>query len=201
VASPGEQSALVLRACSVLWRALLERGRAEHREGEIQAIPEALLRPSGPTDEEQKAMRMYAVDSVIEMMFNTFVCRLTTTRVRPPNEEEELDFEDGDLRTLLRFIRRPLIQTTIQMYNDAVAAQRGRAMAYMLGGTPRGALPDLNPSVGPGVFRRIGHLVEAYVRRMTLKGCPPSAEDVLAASRATRKCGGALALGFEGGGL
>jgi hypothetical protein len=224
VASPGEQSALVQRACSVLWRALLERGRAEHPGGErgraehqegdeiqdIPEIPEALLRPEGPTHEEQKAMRMCAVDSVIEMMFNTVVCRLTTTRltttrltttrVGPPNEGE-LDLEDGDLRTLLRFIRRPLVETTIQMYNDAVAAQRGRAMAYMLGGTPRGALPDLAPSAIPGVFRRIGHLVEAYIRRMTRKGCPPSAEDVLAASRAARKCGGALALGFEGGGL
>jgi hypothetical protein len=184
---PHVQAEYVHRACSVLWRAVLERGRRQSNAGGDDDapldIPEQLLRRSGPTAEEDDALRMQEVDAVLAALLSTCVCTLhaddaSSLLLRPDRFEI-----DSDLESLFTFLKRALTASSLTLMEDAHDVLRSQARAFMLH-----AIRDMPPLAyaSEDVIHAPSQMA-AFVRRGVRMGYTQPRSDAFAA--ATRALG------------
>jgi len=183
---PHVQAEYVHRACSVLWRAVLERGRRQSKACDDDApldIPDQLLRRSGPTAEEDDALRMQEVDAVLAALLSTCVCALHTDDVSSLLLLPDRFEIDSDLESLFTFLKRALTVSSLTLMEDAHDALRSRARAFMLR-----AVRDMPPLAyaSEHVIHAPSQMA-AFVRRAVRMGYTEPRSDALAA--ATRALG------------
>ena len=185
---PRLQADYVHRACTVLWNALLERGRRdtlgqrEKDEDEALDIPPQLLRPSGPTAEEDGALRMNAVGAVIEVMLSTCVCALhpsdAASLCAGGQKQKQID---PDLEAMFLLLRRTLTASSLELMGGTRDALFSRARSYMLA-----AIPDMPQLVfvSEDVIHAPNEMASFLRRGARLGTALPSREVVAAAVRA-----------------